>query len=68
MENIIVIAILLAAIGAAVAYIVRAKKNGAGCIGCSSCGSCPYKKKEAKEDGSSCCGKESGCNCKDGKE
>lgn len=68
MENIIVIAILLAAIGAAVTYIVRAKKNGAGCIGCPSCGSCPHKKKETEGDGSSCCGREGGCSCKEKKE
>lgn len=67
MENVIVIVILLAAIGAAVAYIVRAKKNGAGCIGCPSCGSCPHKKGKVEEGGSCCCGKESGCSCEDKK-
>lgn len=67
MENIIVIAILLAAIGAAVAYIVRAKKNGAGCIGCPSCGSCPHKKEKTEESGGSC-GKKGSCSCKEKKE
>lgn len=40
MENAIVIAILVVLIGGAIWYIVKAKKNGAKCIGCPSSGSC----------------------------
>ncbi len=43
MTDIIILAILLVILGAAIAYIVRAKKNGARCIGCSS-GSCSRAK------------------------
>jgi len=39
MTDFIVIAILVVIIGAAVAYIVRAKKRG-GCIGCPDSGKC----------------------------
>ena len=51
MKDIIAIAILIVIIGAAVAYIVKAKKNGAKCIGCPS--------------GCNCCsgGEEGSCNC-----
>lgn len=51
MKDIIAIAILIVMIGAAVAYIVKAKKNGAKCIGCPS--------------GCNCCssGEEGSCNC-----
>lgn len=44
MEDVIIIGILLLLIGAAAAYIIKAKKSGAKCIGCSASGSCPYKK------------------------
>lgn len=43
MTNIIIIAILLLIVSAAVAYIVKAKKNGARCIGCPAGGNCPGK-------------------------
>ncbi len=53
MENVIVIGILVILIGSAVAYIVKAKKNGAKCIGCPASGSC------------SSCGdkKQASCDC-----
>ena len=41
--DIIVIAVIALIIGGAIAYIVRAKKNGQKCIGC------PYAKSCAKE-------------------
>lgn len=44
MENIILIAILLIAVGSAVLYIYKSKKQGKACIGC------PY----AKQCGSKC--------------
>jgi hypothetical protein len=40
MADLIVILIIAAAVIAAVAYIVKAKKNGAKCIGCAAAGSC----------------------------
>lgn len=38
MGNVIVLGILFVVIGAAVAYIVKAKKSGVKCIGCSAGG------------------------------
>ena len=42
MENILIIAVVLAIVGLAVGYVIRAKKRGAKCVGCpeGSCGSC----------------------------
>lgn len=61
MENAIIIVVLVAILGGAVAYIVKAKKSGVKCIGCSAGGSCGGKK------GSSCSGCSScssdGCGC-----
>lgn len=53
MADLIVVVILLIIIGAAIAYIVKAKKSGIKCIGCPSGGSC-----SGKSDGNSdcCCG------------
>lgn len=44
MENYIIIAIILLIVGLAAFYVIRAKKNGAKCIGCPH-GSCPSKGK-----------------------
>ena len=41
MTDLIVILILLILIGAAVSYIIKAKKSGVKCIGCPAGGSCP---------------------------
>ena len=54
MTDIIIIGILLIVIGGAVFYIVRAKKNGAKCIGCPAGGNCL-----SKNSGKSSCG----CGC-----
>lgn len=43
MADFIVVIILLLIIGAAVFYIVKAKKNGTKCIGCPVAGNCPNK-------------------------
>ena len=43
MENAILIFVLAAILGGAVAYIVGAKRNGVKCIGCSAGGSCGQK-------------------------
>ncbi len=50
MTDYIVIAVVAAVIGAAVRYIVKAKKRGKKCVGCS--GSCSCFGKE------SCCGEQ----------
>lgn len=43
MTDIIIIGVLVLIIGGAVAYIIKAKKNGAKCIGCPAGGNCPSK-------------------------
>lgn len=43
MANIVVGGIVAVIIGAAISYIVRAKKRGAVCIGCSNGGGCASK-------------------------
>ena len=57
MENAIIIVVLGAILGGAVAYIVKAKKSGVKCIGCSAGGSCGMKQ------GNACNGCNSGCGC-----
>lgn len=59
MENAILIAVLVAILGGAVAYIVKAKKSGVKCIGCSAGGSCGGKNSDSLQRGCSSC---SGCN------
>ena len=53
MDNAIIIVVLLLIIGAAIAYIVKAKKKGVKCIGCPAAGSCAQKNKSS----------ECGCGC-----
>ena len=48
-ENIIIIAVLAAILGAASAYIVKAKKSGKKCIGC--------------PDADICAARKNGCGC-----
>ncbi len=43
MTDFIVILIIIAIVGAATAYIIKAKKRGTKCIGCPSAGTCPHK-------------------------
>ena len=43
MTNIIAIVLVAAVLGAAVSYIVKAKKSGKKCIGCPGGGSCSGK-------------------------
>ena len=43
MTVIIIIGILLIVVGGAVFYIVKAKKNGAKCVGCPASGTCGKK-------------------------
>ena len=42
MVDFMITAVLLIVVGAAVIYIVEAKKRGAKCIGCPDSGSCPH--------------------------
>ncbi len=52
MADFIIALIVILIVGAAIAYIVKAKKSGAKCIGCPSGGSCCSKNNS-----------ESGCDC-----
>lgn len=54
MADLIIAGILLVIIGAAIAYIVKAKKSGIKCIGCPAGGKCP-----GRSGGSSECS----CGC-----
>ncbi len=54
MENLIIGVILLVLVGAAVAYIVKAKKSGAKCIGCPADGNCAHKSNEEPTCGCGC--------------
>lgn len=49
MMDVIVILIIAAILGAAVTYIIKAKKRGVKCIGCSSSGCCFGKKHKHSE-------------------
>lgn len=44
MADFIIIMILVILIGAAVAYIIKAKKSGAQCMGCPAAGKCAGKR------------------------
>ncbi|MBR2875940.1 MAG: FeoB-associated Cys-rich membrane protein [Clostridia bacterium] len=55
MENFIVIAVLVLILGAAIGYVIKAKKSGKKCIGCPDGATCGSKA------GGSCNG--SCCNC-----
>lgn len=57
MDNIIVIGLIIIILGAAIGYIVKAKKRGVKCIGC------PNGSKCASETASKCNGQCSGCSC-----
>ncbi len=48
--NAVLVIIIVAAVGGALAYIIKAKKNGARCVGCSAAGC-------------NCTGKNKKCNC-----
>lgn len=47
--DVIVVIILVLIIGSAVAYLVRAKRNGVKCVGCPAGGSCPGSQKIKKK-------------------
>ncbi len=58
MIDFILAAVLLALVGAAVRYVVKAKKSGAACIGCPVDGGCSRN----SDTDSGCC-----CGCRAGK-
>ena len=49
MTNIIVGLIILIIVGAAVAYLVRAKRKGVKCVGCPDSGCCSSSKKRKRK-------------------
>ena len=49
MTDAIILIILIILIGAAISYIVKAKRSGARCIGCPAGGNCPSSKKVPKK-------------------
>lgn len=53
MTDFIILVILVIIVGAAIAYIIKAKKSGAKCIGCPAGGNCPSKSIGQSE---CCCG------------
>ncbi|MBE5883728.1 MAG: FeoB-associated Cys-rich membrane protein [Lachnospiraceae bacterium] len=61
MGNVIVLVILFVIIGAAVAYIVKAKKRGVKCIGCSAGGEC--SRRDGAVTACSGCSGAQGSNC-----
>lgn len=54
LANIIAVLIVALAVGAAVRYIVKAKKKGVKCIGCSAAGSCSSAQKGHSECSCGC--------------
>lgn len=56
MADIIIVGVLLVLVGAAVSYIVKAKRNGAKCIGCPAGGNCPGRNAGHKGCGCGCQG------------
>lgn len=50
----IVIAVIVLILGSVIGYIIRAKKNGAKCIGCPASKTCG--KSENNSDSKCCCG------------
>ena len=58
MADFILVVVLAVILGTAIAYIVKAKKSGAKCIGCSVEGGCPHKKNQT-----TCGSGEGQCTC-----
>ena len=61
MTNVIAVIIILAILGAAIAYIVKEKRRGVKCIGCSAAAGCTH---HAESAGATCRHEASeGCVC-----
>lgn len=58
MDNIIIIAVILAIVVIASVYIIKAKKSGKKCIGCPDSDTCPSQKGGQCNGNCSCCGGE----------
>lgn len=56
LEEIIAIIIIVLIIGAALFYIIKAKKSGRKCIGCPSSGTCSHSNKKGTHNCEGCCG------------
>lgn len=54
MADFVIVAVLAAAIGAAVVYIVKEKKKGRKCIGCPAAGCCSRKCGETSKADKDC--------------
>lgn len=62
MANFIAGLIVVVCIGAAVTYIIKAKKKGVKCIGCPDAGSCAHTQNSNTAEGCSCSGCNGGCH------
>ena len=49
MTDVIIVGILVIIVGAAIAYIIKAKRKGVKCIGCPAAGNCPGKNSRCSE-------------------
>ena len=63
MVNFIIAAILLAIVGTAVCYVVKAKKSGAKCIGCPVDGGCSSNPGNGSGCGCGCESNTTSCSC-----
>lgn len=63
MDNLILLLVIAAIIGLAVAYIVREKKRGVRCIGCPAAGSCPHCSGAKHKANSAAAGGKHACGC-----
>ena len=54
MANIVVILIIVALVGGAMSYIIKAKKRGVKCIGCPDSAGCSYKGSKNSECSCGC--------------
>lgn len=64
MDNAIIGVVILLILGAAIAYIIKAKKSGVKCIGCPAGGNCAHKNNKSSECSCGCSGSsESNCGC-----
>ncbi len=63
MEDFIIVAVLVAIIGAAVFYIVKEKKRGVKCIGCPAAGACSRSKSSGCSGGCGSTAESNSENC-----
>lgn len=69
MGNIITVGIIVAILGSAITYIVKAKKSGVHCIGCPSGSTCGgHCSTESKESTTTTCGCSTGTGCSCGED